>query len=179
MKSAVSDPSRERLCAYISLITATRQSIHTHRLHNQYMAPISPNLKPSRDESFAPEQLKAYDGSDPEKPVYVAIKGSFRFLALVMLAQTSALSGTVFDVSAKRDVYGPGKSYGIFAGKDASKALGLSSLKPADAVANYSDLTEDQMKVLDQWYDFFEYAVCLLSRHPSNTLYRTSGNGTP
>jgi hypothetical protein len=60
-------------------------------------------------------------------------------------------------VSAKTDVYGPGKSYSIFAGKDGSRGLGLSSLKPEDAVADYSGLDEKDMKVLNDWHSFFSY----------------------
>ena len=58
-------------------------------------------------------------------------------------------------MSSKRDVYGPGKSYGIFAGKDASKGLGMSSLQPKDAVADYSELDEKEMGVLNDWHTFF------------------------
>jgi len=53
-------------------------------------------------------------------------------------------------------VYGKGKSYNVFAGKDGSKGLGMSSLKPEDAVADYSLLPENEMRVLDDWYSFFE-----------------------
>lgn len=67
----------------------------------------------------------------------------------------SHTTGTVFDVSHKRDTYGPGKSYGVFSGKDASKALGKSSLKPEDAVPDYRDLEEKEMKVLNDWHAFF------------------------
>ena len=45
----------------------------------------------------------------------------------------------------------PGKGYSIFAGKDASRALGMSSLKPEHAVSDYTTLTPQQMKVLDDW----------------------------
>lgn len=45
----------------------------------------------------------------------------------------------------------PGKGYHIFAGKDASKGLGMSSLKPEDAVPDYSSLDDKQMKVLNDW----------------------------
>jgi hypothetical protein len=69
-----------------------------------------------------------------------------------------ARSGTVFDVSHKKDIYGPGKSYGVFAGKDGSRGLGMSSLKPEDAVADYSNLSEGDMKVLNDWHAFFSYA---------------------
>lgn len=45
----------------------------------------------------------------------------------------------------------PGKGYSVFAGKDGSRGLGMSSLKPDDAVADYSTLTDAQRKVLDDW----------------------------
>lgn len=51
------------------------------------------------------DELKAYDGSDPLKPVYIA------------------LNGTIYDVSAGRHVYGPGGSYSFFAGRDATRAF--------------------------------------------------------
>lgn len=37
---------------------------------------------------------------------------------------------------------------------------GMSSLDPKDAVADYSSLTEAQMKTLDQWESFFEKVRC-------------------
>lgn len=45
----------------------------------------------------------------------------------------------------------PGKGYHIFAGKDGSRGLGMSSLKPEDAVPDYSTLDDKQLKVLDDW----------------------------
>ena len=74
---------------------------------------------------------------------------------------TDQLEGTIFDVSKKVDVYGKGKSYNLFAGKDASKALGMSSLKPEDAVSDYRTLPDDERKVLEEWYSFFEYVYRL------------------
>ena len=65
-------------------------------------------------------------------------------------------AGTVFDVTHKRDTYGKGGSYNLFAGKDASKALGKSSLKQEDASPDYSDLDPSERKVLDDWHSFFE-----------------------
>ncbi|KAG8901104.1 hypothetical protein FRB99_005560 [Tulasnella sp. 403] len=40
--------------------------------------------------------------------------------------------------------------------KDASKGLGLSSVKPEDAVADYSSLGPAEVKVLDDWLSFFQ-----------------------
>ncbi|KAF8634259.1 hypothetical protein AX17_004216 [Amanita inopinata Kibby_2008] len=101
------------------------------------MQPPRTDLAPPKDDPFTPEQLSEYDGSVEGGPIYVAIKG------------------TVFDVTHKAEVYGAGKSYNVFAGKDGSKGLGLSSLKPEDAVADYSGLDEKDRKTLDEWYSFF------------------------
>lgn len=110
------------------------------------MQPERTDLAPPKDDPFTQDELKAYDGSDLEKPVYVAIKG------------------TVFDVSRKRDTYGPGGSYAIFAGKDGSRGLGLSSLKPEDAVPDYSTLEEKDRKVLDDWHAFFTKRYNIVGR---------------
>lgn len=97
------------------------------------MEPTTAPTHPPKDDPITPEELAQYNGTDPSKPVYVAIKG------------------LVFDVSPRREMYEPGKGYHIFAGKDGSKGLGSSSLKPEDAVADYSSLDDKQKKVLDDW----------------------------
>jgi membrane-associated progesterone receptor component len=33
------------------------------------------DLAPPKDDPFTTEQLRQYDGSDPSKPIFVAIKG--------------------------------------------------------------------------------------------------------
>jgi len=67
-----------------------------------------------------------------------------------------AIKGLVFDVSAKPDMYGPGGSYHIFAGKDGSRALALGSLTAENAVPQYSDLGPAELKVLEDWLVFFQ-----------------------
>lgn len=64
--------------------------------------------------------------------------------------------GTVFDVTHKKETYGKGGSYNLFAGKDASKALGKSSLKEEDASPDYSELPANELKVLNDWHEFFK-----------------------
>ncbi|KEF53199.1 uncharacterized protein A1O9_10647 [Exophiala aquamarina CBS 119918] len=54
---------------------------------------------------LTPTQLTTFDGSDPNKPIYLAINGK------------------IFDVSAGRHTYGPGGSYHVFAGRDATRAF--------------------------------------------------------
>ncbi|WVQ82471.1 hypothetical protein IAT38_004600 [Cryptococcus sp. DSM 104549] len=102
------------------------------------MSAPATELAPPKNDPITAAQLAEHDGANPSKGIWVAIKGR------------------VFDVSNKAEMYGPGKGYNIFAGKDASKGLGMSSLDPKDAVADYSGLNEAQMKTLDQWESFFE-----------------------
>ena len=60
-------------------------------------------------------ELLQYDGSDPSKPIYLA------------------LNGTIYDVSASPQTYGPGGSYHFFAGHDAARAF-LTGCFAEDAV---------------------------------------------
>jgi membrane-associated progesterone receptor component len=119
------------------------------------MQPPRDDLDPPKDDPFTLDQLKQFDGSDNSKPIYVSIKGLSSCVR--WWSSYSLLVGTVFDVTRKSDVYGPGKAYNIFAGKDGSKGLGMSSLKPEDAVPDYSDLPENEKNVLNDWFLFFQY----------------------
>ncbi|KAF9292570.1 hypothetical protein BGZ68_003476 [Mortierella alpina] len=103
-----------------------------------FALPSTPLPPPNWSRIFTSEELAKYDGTEEDSVIYVAIKG------------------TVFDVTAKKAMYGPGAGYHCFAGKDASKALGMSSLKVEDCVADYSGLTEKELKTLEDWYTFFE-----------------------
>ncbi|KND04955.1 uncharacterized protein SPPG_08863 [Spizellomyces punctatus DAOM BR117] len=89
--------------------------------------------QPPGDKEFTAAELARYDGTNAELPVYLAVKG------------------TVFDVTKNRDMYSPGKGYHVFAGKDASQALGKSSLKPEECVPDYSSLTAEEMETLNKW----------------------------
>ncbi|KAK6914094.1 Cytochrome b5-like heme/steroid binding domain [Dillenia turbinata] len=64
------------------------------------------------------EELRAYDGSDPCKPLLMAIKGQ------------------IYDVSPSRMFYGPGGPYAIFSGRDASRALALLLFDPQELTGN-------------------------------------------
>lgn len=86
---------------------------------------------------FTAEQLKQFDGTNKDQPVYVAIKG------------------TVFDVTSNREQYSPGQGYSVFAGKDASRALAKSSLRIEDCIADITGLNEEETQTLDKWVSFF------------------------
>ncbi|KAI5303447.1 hypothetical protein KEM56_007537 [Ascosphaera pollenicola] len=95
------------------------------------------DLAPPKDDPITLEELAKCDGTDETRPTYLAIKG------------------VVFDVS-RNAMYKPGGSYHLFAGKDASRGLALSSLKPEDARAEWYDLSDSQKKVLEDWFTFFK-----------------------
>lgn len=94
------------------------------------------DLAAPKDDPISLEHLAKCDGCHDGFPTYVAIKG------------------TVFDVSGNKS-YAPGASYHVFAGKDASRGLAQSSLKPEDAKPEWEDLNDEHKKVLDDWYTFF------------------------
>ncbi|KAJ3060018.1 hypothetical protein HDU99_006099 [Rhizoclosmatium hyalinum] len=93
---------------------------------------------PPGNKVFTAKELAEFNGVDESKPVYLAIKG------------------VVYDVSSARKMYSAGSGYSVFAGKDASRALGMSSLKPEDCVADYSTLNAEQMETLDKWVAFYQ-----------------------
>lgn len=94
-------------------------------------------ISPPKDDPISISYLSQCDGTKEGYPVYVAIKG------------------IVFDVTPNKTSYGPGGSYHVFAGKDASRGLGKSSLKEEDTSADYSDLNEAELQTLDKWFNFF------------------------
>ncbi|GAA5981668.1 hypothetical protein JCM10908_004559 [Rhodotorula pacifica] len=103
-------------------------------------------LDPPKDTPFTKAELAKNDGKDENTPIYVAIKGR------------------IYDVSAKRDMYGPGCGYHVFVGKDASRGLGKSSLKPEDAVSDYSTLTPEETQVLNDWEKYFQKRYNIVGR---------------
>ncbi|ERF72117.1 hypothetical protein EPUS_02908 [Endocarpon pusillum Z07020] len=54
---------------------------------------------------LTPSELTLYNGTDPLLPIYLA------------------LNGTIYDVSVAPQTYGPGGSYHVFAGRDATRAF--------------------------------------------------------
>lgn len=79
------------------------------------------------------EELSKYNGMDPYRPLALAVRGH------------------VYDVSRGVAFYGPGKAYSVYAGKEISRALGKMSLEESDCNGDISDLTEKELRVLEQW----------------------------
>lgn len=95
--------------------------------------PIEPLPPPVQLGDVTEEELKAYDGSDPKKPLLMAIKGQ------------------IYDVTQSRMFYGPGGPYALFAGKDASRALAKMSFEEKDLTGNIEGLGPFELDALQDW----------------------------
>lgn len=102
-------------------------------------------LDPPKDDPITLEELAKCNGTDPDLPTLVAIKGR------------------VFDVT-KNPAYGTDGQYHVFAGKDPSRALATSSLKPEDCRPDWYDLEDKQKTVLDEWMTFFSKRYNIVGR---------------
>ncbi|KAF8063368.1 cytochrome b5-like heme/steroid binding domain-containing protein [Lyophyllum atratum] len=79
-----------------------------------------------------------------------------------------AINGTVFDVTAGRNFYGPNGMYGNFAGRDASRGMAKQSfdiemLTPVDEpLDTLEDLKPDEIDNMKGWIEHFsnKYIVC-------------------
>ena len=106
-------------------------------------------LPPSSDDSFDAfgqrlftlAELRRHDGSDPARPLHLAI------------------GGDVFDVSVKgAQFYGPGMGYSLFAGRDATRSLALGSLDHGDLERgdDVADFTPQQLEALREQHAFYK-----------------------
>ncbi|KAK4486239.1 hypothetical protein RD792_008909 [Penstemon davidsonii] len=99
---------------------------------------------------LTPQQLKQYDGSDSSKPIYVAIRGR------------------IYDVTTGKSFYGPGGSYCVFAGKDASRALAKMSKNEDDVVPSLEGLSDKEIGVLNDWETKFQAKYPIVGTVTSN-----------
>ncbi|KAL3699914.1 hypothetical protein R1sor_017936 [Riccia sorocarpa] len=95
--------------------------------------PMEPPPPPVQIGTITEEELRAYDGTDPEKPLLMAIKAQ------------------IYDVSRGRAFYGPGGMYALFAGKDASRALAKMSFEEKDLTGDIEGLSMYEMDALNDW----------------------------
>jgi len=100
------------------------------------------NIDPNR--IFTLEELKKYDGSDVNGPIYIGLKGK------------------VYDVTSAESFYGPGGPYACFAGRDASR--GLSKMELEYTSADISDLGPYEKYTLTEWEEKFSVKYPLVGK---------------
>lgn len=98
--------------------------------------PRSP-LPEAEERDYALSELAAYDGSDPLKPLLIGIRGQ------------------VYDVTRGGDFYGPGGPYGMFAGRDCTRALAKVSFDAELFTGDLEGLEPDELDKLEEWIEMF------------------------
>ncbi|KAN0031179.1 hypothetical protein ACTA71_010260 [Dictyostelium dimigraforme] len=98
---------------------------------------------------YSLKEIKDFKGIDETKPIFIAIKGK------------------IYDVTGKKSTYGPGGSYHLFAGNDATVCLAKSSFEEVDlnqpwTTQSLEELTPDQKDSLKNWIDFFSERYSLV-----------------
>ena len=96
------------------------------------------SLPEAEERDYSLSELAGYDGSDPTKPLLIGIRGH------------------VYDVTRGRDFYGPGGPYGMFAGKDCTRALAKVSFDEELFTGDIEGLESDELDKLEEWIEMFE-----------------------
>ena len=107
------------------------------RLFRRKEEPRAP-LTEAEERDYSLSELTSYDGSDPSRPLLVGIRGH------------------VYDVTRGRDFYGPGGPYGMFAGKDCTRALAKVSFDEDLFTGDIEGLDRDELDKLEEWIEMFE-----------------------
>ena len=140
-------------CAYHASLRP-RLPHETHRQSCPRAAAAAAAVKePLTKRDLTLDELAKYDGTDGSPGIIIAAKvraftswpsrgahnARAKDIAIPILTSMCVIAcpqGVLFDVSSRDAFYGPGGAYHCFAGKDASRALGKSSTKEEDCIAD-------------------------------------------
>lgn len=108
--------------------------------------PADKKIKKPEDEEgepterlFTEEELQQYDGSEGSKGLYLVILGH------------------VYDVESGRKHYGPGESYSMFVGRDASKSFVTGDFEEYNPeMSDVSPLQNTEIKTIVNWKSFYD-----------------------
>ncbi|KAJ3682212.1 hypothetical protein LUZ60_014785 [Juncus effusus] len=124
--------------------------------------------EPAQVGEITEEELREYDGTDPELPILTAIRGH------------------VYDVSISSLFYGPGGPYELFAGRDASRALAKMSFEASDISSDLSGLEPYELDTLNDWESKFMTKYTRVGtiikkqvRETNNNKMKLPGHGAP
>ena len=97
-----------------------------------------PPLPEAEERDYTLAEVARHDGSDPTKPLLIAIRGY------------------VYDVGRGRAFYGPGGPYGMFAGKDCTRALAKVAFDAELFTGDLEGLEQDELDKLEEWIEMFD-----------------------
>jgi len=95
-------------------------------------------LPEAEERDYSLSELRGYDGADPGQPLLIGIRGY------------------VYDVTRGGDFYGPGGPYGMFAGKDCTRALAKVSFDDELFTGDIEGLEPEELEKLEEWIEMFE-----------------------
>ena len=87
--------------------------------------------------TFTAKELQEFGSGKDGNPIYLSV------------------FGRVYDVSKGEKFYGPNSKYGMFAGKDVTRALCLGCMAPDCLVRSTEGLSEGQIQEGKRWLSFF------------------------
>ncbi|KAL8534381.1 hypothetical protein ACS0TY_010410 [Phlomoides rotata] len=126
----------------VSNLFGSSDDRHVPQSSRAFEEQVEPLPPPVQLGEITAEELKQYDGTDPKKPLLMAIKSQ------------------IYDVSQSRVFYGPGGPYALFAGKDASRALAKMSFEDKDLNGDLTGLGVFELEALQDWeYKFMSKYV--------------------
>lgn len=131
----------------VTIITVLVYKIFRSRQQPAVAPPPEPEL-PRLRKDFTVAELKAFDGTQPDGRVLVAV------------------NGTVYDVTKGKRFYGPGGPYAAFGGRDASRGLATFSVtsNDKDEYDDLSDLSPMEMESVREWEMQFKEKYVLVGR---------------
>ncbi|CAK9293716.1 unnamed protein product [Gordionus sp. m RMFG-2023] len=106
-----------------------------YELEEIFVAP-GPDNQPTM--IFTEPFLGRFDGSNPNEPIYVSIRG------------------VVFDVTSELDNYSINATLHYLAGKDVSRAIAKNSTESSDMNDNLEGLTDEELENLDNMYKHYK-----------------------
>lgn len=84
------------------------------------------------------EQLASMNGAQDNTPLYIAVKGR------------------IYDVSVAREMYGVGKPYHVFVGRDATRAFATGCMEEHCMTSSMDGLNEKELQEVDRWVELYQ-----------------------
>lgn len=133
--------------ALVGIISFLLYKISKSRQPPATLPPPPPEL-PRMRRDFTVAELKHYDGTQPDGRVLTAVNGN------------------VYDVTKGKAFYGPGGTYAVFGGRDASRGLATFQITSSgsDEYDDLSDLNSHEMESMREWEMQFKEKYYLVGR---------------